>query len=453
MDSEIKNVLIVDDETAIRKSLSKILEREGYATFEANNGNNAIKIINAQNIFLVISDLLMPSMDGFELLKSIKKENPLIEFIMITGHGSIEKAVESIKAGAYNFITKPFKRADFLPIVQKAFEKYSLSFENQHLKSQLAKIENEKYHFIGNSREAEDIRKLVSRIANAPSNVLITGESGTGKEVIARLIHYSSNKKNQPFVAVNCGAIPENLIESELFGHLKGSFTGAISDKKGLFAAAGNGTLFLDEISTLPVNLQVKLLRALEEHEIKPVGSNKSFPVKARIIAASNRDLEKEIEAQQFREDLYFRLNVLEIKIPPLRERISDISLLAAFFIGRINKELSKNVRGLSADVLHLLQNHHWPGNVRELENVIERAMIFCDDNTIKKHHLPAFLTAATLVSATTNLKDSIAEFERKHIRSILLLTDGDKKDAAKMLGMGVSSLYRKIVELGMEDQ
>lgn len=451
MNSIKNNILIVDDEASIRKSLSKILEREGYTTFEANSGNSAIKIINDQNIFLVISDLSMPSMDGFDLLKTIKKDDALIEFIMITGHGTIEKVVESIKAGAYNFITKPFKRADFLPLVEKAFEKYALAVENRSLKIQLAKLENDKYHFIGNAPQVENIRKLVSRIANAPSNVLITGESGTGKEVIARLVHYSSDKKSLPFIAVNCGAIPENLIESELFGHLKGSFTGAINDKDGLFVAAGAGTLFLDEISTLPVNLQVKLLRAIEEHEVKPVGSNKSFAVKARIIAATNRELEKEIAAKRFREDLYFRLNVLEIKIPPLRERISDISLLAAFFISRINKELSKNVRDISVDVLHLLQNHNWPGNVRELENVIERAMIFCDDSTIKKHHLPAFLTSPAQVPASMNLKDALSDFERKHIQSILILTHGDKKEAAKIMGLGVSSLYRKMTDLGLE--
>lgn len=448
---ESKNILIVDDEAGIRKSLSKILQREGYTTFEANNGNGALKIVNSHEIFLVISDLSMPSMDGFELLKSIKRDNSLIEFIMITGYGTIEKAVDSIKAGAYNFISKPFKRADFLPMVEKTFEKYSLSRENRQLKSQLAKLENDKYHFIGNCPQAEDIRRLVSRIANAPSNVLITGESGTGKEVIARLVHYSSDKKGHPFVAVNCGAIPENLIESELFGHVKGSFTGAIGDKKGLFIAAGDGSLFLDEISTLPINLQVKLLRAIEEHEVKPVGSNTTIIVKARIIAATNRDLEKEIAANRFREDLYFRLNVLEIKIPPLRERIADIALLASFFITRMNKELSKNVRDISVDVMHLLQNHTWPGNVRELENVIERAMIFCDDNTIKTDHLPAFLTSSPQISVSKNLKDSIAEFEGKHIRSILILNDGDKKKTAKMLGLGVSSLYRKIIELGLE--
>jgi DNA-binding NtrC family response regulator len=450
LENQIEHILVVDDESGIRNSLCKVLEREGYKVLEAENGQRAIKIVSENPVSLIISDFAMPGMDGITLLKSVKDQHPYIEFIMITGHGTIERAVEAIKAGAYDFITKPFKRAELLPIIEKTLEKYNLSKENRYLKKQLAEIESAKHHFIGNSRQAQDVRNLVARIANTPSNILISGESGTGKEVIARMIHNSSDKKDHPFVAVNCGAIPEGLIESELFGHIKGSFTGAIRDKDGLFVVANNGTLLLDEISTVPVTLQVKLLRALEEHEVLPVGATRTLKTNARIVAATNRDLQKGIEKRTFREDLYFRLNVIEIKIPALRERIEDIAILSTFFINRLNKELHKNVQNVSVDVLHLLQSHNWPGNVRELENVIERAMIFCDGETIEPSHLPAMFTMGT-TSVSMTLKDSVAEFERKHIRSVLSITNGDKKEAAKHLGLGVSSLYRKISELGLE--
>lgn len=450
MKNQSERILIVDDEAGIRNSLCKVLEKSGYKTLEAENAQKAVKVISENPVSLIISDFAMPGMDGISLLKSVKEQYPFIEFIMITGHGTIERAVEAIKAGAYDFITKPFKRAELLPIVEKTLEKYNLSKENRYLKKQLAEIESEKHNFIGSSKQSQEVRNLVARIANTPSNILISGESGTGKEVIARMIHNLSDKKENPFVAVNCGAIPEGLIESELFGHIKGSFTGAIRDKDGLFVVANEGTLFLDEISTVPLNLQVKLLRALEEHEVLPVGATHNLPTNARIIAATNRDLQKGIEKRTFREDLYFRLNVIEIKIPPLRERIEDIGLLSNFFINRLNKELHKNVQDISIDALHLLQSHNWPGNVRELENVIERAMIFCDGETIEPNHLPSMFTAnGTTISM--NLKDSLADFERKHIRSILALTNGDKKEAAKHLGLGVSSLYRKISELGLE--
>ena len=426
------------------------MERAEYAVLEAENGHKALQILGDENVCLIISDLSMPGLDGMDLLKNTKDLFPNIEFIMITGHGTIERAVEAIKNGAYDFITKPFKRVDILHIVEKAIERYSLANENRNLKRQLEAIKSEKYNFVGNSSKAQDIRTLIQRISHTSSNVLITGESGTGKEVIARLIHTHSDRHNRPMVAVNCGAIAPNLIESELFGHVKGSFTGAIRDKEGLFLSAGDGTLFLDEISTIPLNLQVKLLRVLEEHELMPVGATRNYPVNARIIAATNRDLQKEVENGNFREDLFFRLNVIEINIPPLRERAEDIPLLSQYFIQRINKELNKNVQGASMEVLHLLQSHSWPGNVRELENVIERAMIFCDGDQIEVKHLPDMF-ASQSQQVPMSLKESVVEFERKHINAILNLTHGDKKEAAKLLDLGVSSLYRKISELGLE--
>ncbi len=450
MQNNTNNILVVDNETSIRQSITKVLERSDYSVFQAESSKRAQNIIAENPISLIISDLSMPGMDGMDLLKSTKEQFPLIEFIMITGHGTIELAVEAIKSGAYDFISKPFKRADILRVVEKALEKLNLARENLYLKQQLAEIEYQKHNFIGNSQQAVELKALIQRIANTPSNILISGESGTGKEVIARLIHTNSGRKNKPFVAVNCGAISENLIESELFGHLKGSFTGAFRDKEGLFISAKNGTLFLDEISTIPLNLQVKLLRALEEHEVLPVGATKVQPVEARIIAATNRDLHKEVAENRFREDLFFRLNVIEINIPPLRQRTEDIQLLVTYFINRINKSFNKNVQGISLESLRLLQAHPWPGNVRELENVIERAMIFCDDELIQIKHLPPMFSAHENQSPSS-LKEAVAHFEQKHINAVLALTNGDKREAAKILNLGVSSLYRKIKELGLD--
>ncbi|MCB0282944.1 MAG: sigma-54-dependent Fis family transcriptional regulator [Calditrichae bacterium] len=443
-------MLVVDNENSIRQSITKVLERAEYVVLQAENGQKASRIISETPVSLIISDLSMPGIDGMSLLKITKEQFPDIEFIMITGHGTIERAVEAIKSGAYDFITKPFKRVNLLHVVEKALEKYSLTAENRYLRKQLQEIENQKHNFVGNSKKAQEIRNLISRIARTPSNVLVSGESGTGKEVIARLIHSNSERANKPFVAVNCGAISANLIESELFGHVKGAFTGAIRDKEGLFSAAGDGTLFLDEISTIPLNLQVKLLRVLEEHEVMPVGSTKNFPVNARIIAATNRDLQKEVAEKHFREDLFFRLNVIEINIPPLKHRAEDIPLLTTYFINRMNRDLNKNVHGASIEVLHLLQSHDWPGNVRELENVIERAMIFCEGDMIEASHLPSVFSSQSM-DTSMSLKDSVAQFERKHISSVLNLTNGDKKEAARLLDLGVSSLYRKITELGLE--
>ncbi len=445
------NILVVDDENSVRQSLKKVLQREGHNVLEAANGKAARRCLDSTEIALVISDMNMPEMNGMELLRSLRTSHPESEFIMITGHGTIEKAVEAMRIGAYDFITKPFKRMDILHVVDKALERHQLAMENRSLKKQLKELQSERHNFVGNSRSAQEIRALIGRIAPTPSNVLISGESGTGKEVVARLIHENSERARNPFMAVNCGAIPDNLIESELFGHVKGSFTGAVKDKEGLFHAAGSGTLFLDEISTIPVNLQVKLLRVLEEQEIMPVGSTKTLPVKARILAATNRDLQREVQENRFREDLYFRLNVIELRIPPLRERRDDILLLAAWFIERMNKELNKKVKAVTTAAQEYLLNHDWPGNVRELENVIERAMIFCDDEHIESHHLPPELTRNRDRKTPQNLRQALDDFERRHILNVLEAHGGDKKEAASALGLGLSSLYRKMSELDIK--
>ncbi|RMH65221.1 MAG: sigma-54-dependent Fis family transcriptional regulator [Calditrichaeota bacterium] len=450
MEKQTYHILVVDNEEVIRHSIKRALTREGYTVSEARNGRQALSVMAEQTFALVISDKNMPHMDGMALLEHVKKEYPMTEFIIITGHGSIEDAVDAMRKGAYDFITKPFKKEELLQLTQKALERYALTLENNRLKQELRAIQSDRYNFIGRSEAVRHIKSLITRIAPTPSNVLITGGSGTGKEVIARLIHNHSDRVDKGFTAINCGAISENLIESELFGHVRGSFTGAIRDKEGIFTVAGNGTLFLDEISTIPVNLQVKLLRVLEEHEVLPVGATKPLPVRARIIAATNRDLKEEIAAGRFREDLYFRLNVIEIDVPPLSERAEDIPLLVAYFIEKMNRDLNKNVQGATPEVLHTLQSYQWPGNVRELENVIERAMIFCDDTTLTVDHLPHFF--ADQNKEPVGLKDAVRFFERKHILSVLRITGGDKKEAARLLKVGVSSLYRKMSELGIEE-
>ena len=342
------SILIVDDEQSVRVSLERVINKEGYTTYLAANGSEAEEILARENISLVLTDMLMPGMSGNDLLKSVKKNWPEIEVVVLTGHGTVEKAVEAMKFGAYDFISKPFKRADILNTVSKALERFALSKENRYLKEQLADSHAKNYNFIGKSKSVKSVLNMISRVAPLPSTVLITGESGTGKEIVARLLHAQSPREQKRFIAVNCGAISENLIESELFGHVKGSYTGATKDKEGLFRMASGGTLFLDEISTLPLNLQVKLLRAIQEQEIMPVGAGQTIPINVRIIAASNKNLEEEIETGTFREDLYYRLNGVGSFIAPLRERREDILQRFDFVMPRYNNNMNKNISDVS---------------------------------------------------------------------------------------------------------
>lgn len=392
-------------------------------------------------------------MNGIELVKLVKKNWPEIEVVVLTGHGTIEKAVEAMKSGAYDFVSKPFKRIDILHTVEKALERHALNEENRFLKEQLAFSQSEKYNFIGKSKAVKSVLNLISRVAPLPSTVLITGESGTGKEIVARMLHAQSSRVHKRFVAVNCGAIAENLIESELFGHVKGSYTGATKDKEGLFKSASGGTLFLDEISTLPLNLQVKLLRAIQEQEIMPVGAGRTIPINVRIIAASNKNLEEEITNGNFREDLYYRLNVVGIYIPPLRDRRDDIPMLIDYFLQRFNRDMNKNISGVSMDAMPYFLGNEWKGNVRELENTIERAVILCDGDKITMDHLPQTYASEDSVPVVTNqgLKEAVAEFEKLQINKVLEMVESDKKTAAKMLGLSLSSLYRKMSELGLD--
>ncbi len=449
-----KHILIVDDETNIRHSLQKVLEREGYSVRVAATAEEALELLKKRKFQVVLSDQKLPGMSGLDLLRKIKEMNPATEVVLITGYGTVETAVEAMKEGAYDFINKPFKRIMITKAVAKALEKQALSEENRYLRSRLLEpIQPE--NIIAKSSAMTKIMELVQRVAPLVSTVLITGESGTGKEVIARAIHRLSPRRNKQFVAINCGAIPENLLESELFGHVKGSFTGAVRDKEGFFKVASGGTLFLDEIGNVPVNLQVKLLRAIEEKAIIPVGGTQPIPVDIRIIAATNRNLEEQVESGLFREDLFYRLNVVGIELPPLRERQEDILPLAHYFIEKNRKILGKNIRGLTPEAEDVLLHYPWKGNIRELENVIERAMILCDEAFLRREDLPANMCSAAdpEIFFNGNLKEAVHRFEKKFIMRTLLKTKNDKRLAAQQLGLSLSSLYRKLTELGIEEE
>ncbi len=449
MDS--KAILIVDDEISVRESLEKALKNAGYVAITASCGNDAKKRLAEKNFDIVVSDLKMPDGDGLDLLKAVKKNFSRIEVILLTGYGTIEAAVEAMKEGAYDFITKPVKKAIILSTVERALERQNLTQENKYLKAQLGK-DTSFTEIIGHSQNLQDVLKMVERVSPLTSTVLITGASGTGKELIARRIHQHSPRAKNRFVPINCAAIPENLIESELFGHVKGSFTGAMRDKNGLFKVAESGSIFLDEISSVPLTLQVKLLRAIEQKEILPVGSTNPEIVDVRIIAATNKDLVTEVEKGDFREDLYYRLNVIGINIPTLKERKEDIPALVNYFLNRYNTQLAKQIQGVDKEVLKALTDHEWKGNVRELENAIERAMILCDSDILTIEQFPhLFLKKNYDHNFDDDLKASVRKFEQDAILKAMEMADHDKSKASKILGLSLSSLYRKITELGIQ--
>jgi len=445
-----QKILVVDDEPDLLTAVQKILQKEGLSIITADNAKNALKLMEKHKISIVISDMVMPDMDGVALLRTVKKNYPDIEFILLTAFGSVEKAVEAMRYGAYDFIAKPFKRVTLLKVIQKALEKQNLEKENRFLREQLEGQQKHRF-LVGSSKALMDVMSWVTRVAQINSTVLITGESGTGKELVARAIHQNSLRKKKRFVALNCGAIPESLIESELFGHVRGAFTGAIRDKEGFFATASEGTLFLDEIGNIPVSLQIKLLRAIEEKEIQPVGLTIPVPINVRIIAASNRDLMAEVEAGNFREDLYYRINVVGISIPPLRERREDIPDLIRHFIQKHNVELNKNIRAADEKTIDILCALEWKGNVRELDNVIERAMILCDEGILLPEHLPDCIKGITQDNSNlVDMKHAVQRFECEYISRVLTRLSYDKNVTAQVLGLSQSSLYRKMADLGI---
>ncbi|MEJ5263247.1 MAG: sigma-54 dependent transcriptional regulator [Ignavibacterium sp.] len=446
-------VLVVDDEEIIRDSISYILEAEGYEVDKAENGKVAYEKIKEKHYDLVITDIEMPAMKGTELLEKIKTLDPQTAVIIITAFGSLDTAITALRNGASDYILKPVEFDELLIKVKRLFEIKDLLIENKVLREEI----NRKYDFdniVGKSPAIKKVFDMIQAVAETDSTVLISGNSGTGKELVARAIHYRSKRKNKPFIAVNCGAISENLIESELFGHKKGAFTGAISDKEGFIKAADGGTLFLDEISEMPPQLQVKLLRAIQEKEYTPVGTTQSLPVNVRFVATTNRNLEEEVKAGRFREDLYYRLNVVEIHLPSLKEREEDIPLLADHFLNKYRKELNKNIKGIDNDAMRALLAHEWRGEVRELENVIERAVIFCRGEFISVDDLPpSFVPNRESLSLnfSGSLEDSVRKFERDFIMRVLESNNFNKEQTAEVLKVGLSTLYRKLKELDIK--
>lgn len=443
-------ILAVDDEKSIRDSLSMILSDEGYEVNSAADGEEALKLINDENFDVIISDIKMPGVDGMELLSKASKVSPETFFIIMTAYASVNTAVEALRHGAFDYLIKPVEFDDLLIRVKRLLDYKQLSIENKMLKQRTIE-EGDFSHIIGKSEPMKKIFELIKQVAPTNSNVLISGKSGTGKELAAKAIHNNSLRRDQIFLPINCGAISENLIESELFGHKKGSFTGATEEKQGLFKVADGGTLFLDEIGDLPLNLQVKLLRAIEDRKFLPVGGTKAIETNVRIIAATNQNLYEKTKKGEFREDLFYRLNVVEIKLPSLNERKDDIPLLIDHFIEKYCNEMGKKVLGVDNETMKILMNHDWQGGVRELENVVERAIIFSNKDFITVDNLAEHIRGETdSHTYPDSLKDAIAGFEREHILSVIKKFDYNKEEAAKALKIGLSSLYRKMEELNI---
>lgn len=444
-------ILIVDDELILRENIAFILRKEGYEVEEAQDGQEAYEKFLKSNFDIVVSDIEMPKMKGIELLEKISQIDSQIIFIFITAYGSLETAIAALRLGASDYILKPIDFDELLLKIKRLLEYKRLILENQNYRRELQK----QYSFdniIGKSEAMQRVFEMIRSVAETNSSVLITGNSGTGKELVSRAIHYNGPRKDKPFVVVNCGAISETLIESELFGHKRGAFTGAIRDKDGFFKTADGGTLFLDEISEMPLQSQVKLLRAIEQKEIIPVGSSTPIPVNVRIISATNKDLLAEVEAGRFRRDLYYRLNVVEIKLPSLAERVEDIPLLVDYFVDKYRKEMNKPIKGVDSNAMKALINYEWHGEVRELENVIERAVIFCKGEYITLADLPNYISNTVIneenMTEIKNLERALNEFEKKYIQRALMQNNHDKEKTAKMLGISTATLYRRIKEL-----
>ena len=448
-----ESILVVDDEEIIRDSLSFVLKKEGYEVQDAPNGKKALELVKKNSFDVVLTDLEMPEMKGIELLENITKFSPETFVVIITAYGSVDTAIAALRKGAVDYILKPVEFDELLVKVRRLLADRRLTIENKMLRSEL----HRQYDFqnlIGKSPAMQSVFDTVKKVAATDGTVLITGKSGTGKELVARAIHYNSTRSSKPFIPVNCGAIVENLFESELFGHKRGSFTGATTDKDGIFKAATGGTIFLDEVSEIPLHQQVKLLRAIEFKEIVPVGTSHPIPIDIRIIASTNRNLGKEVEAGKYREDLYYRLNVVEINLPSLSERPDDIPLLVQHFVSKYAREMTKNIKGVDNEVMKRLVSHAWKGEIRELENIIERAVIFSEGSLITKNELPAFFEqrqdALYVFDSRRTMKEAISDFERQYIGHVLRINQFNKELTAKILKISLSSLYRKIEELNI---
>jgi nitrogen regulation protein NR(I) len=451
-----KHILIVDDEPSIRKVLGAHLRRDGYDVTVAASGVEAIETLQEEGADLVITDLRMPGMDGLELLRWVKQSYPGLPVIMLTAHGTVDSAVEALKRGAQDYLTKPFDQDELRLVILKALAQEEKS--RRSLKSDEAPRDA----IVGDTPTMRAVFALVDKVASSPSTVLITGESGTGKELVARAIHHASARREAPFVTLNCGAIPENLFESELFGHERGAFTGAVTSKPGRFEIADGGTLFLDEIAELPKDLQVKLLRVLQDQTFERVGGLKTIKVDVRLVAATNSDLRQAVTSGAFREDLYYRLNVVPVALPPLRERVDDIPLLVHHFLQKFNRRLDKHVQGITPEALAALKSAPWPGNIRELENLVERAVLLSDGGSLDVHDFPGVLDGGAAVpvdeaSDELGLKEYVrvhtARLERARIKKALQQEEGNVTRASRLLGISRKSLQTKMKEYGLREE
>lgn len=444
-----KVILIVEDDPNVGESLRLLFKKKGYELLLASNGKEALHLFRQEIVDLVITDVVMPKMDGIELLDAVKALRPETEVIVISAQGTIEKAVQAMKLGAFDFIEKPINPRVISLLVERALEKQTLILQNQDLRSKL----EDKFHLkniIGKSEKMVKIFELIAHIAPYDSSVLIIGESGTGKELIANAIHYKSPRASMSFIKVSCASLSEGIIESELFGHEKGAFTGAIASRKGRFEMAHQGTLFLDEVEDIPLATQIKLLRVLQEGELERVGGNKTIKVNIRIIAASNRDLQEAVRSGLFREDLYYRLNVVNIKLPALRDRKEDIPFLVNFFIEKFSQKYHMKVKGVSQRAMNLLMDYAWSGNVRELENTIESALVINSPEVLDIQHLPQEIKEFKEKPEVIPFKigTSLEEVEREMLIQTLKATKGNKRRAAKLLGINVRTIHRKMEEI-----
>ena len=447
-------ILIVDDETAILDTLRILLKREGFAVETAVGGQQGIDRMREQRPDVVLTDVRMPGVGGLEVLLAARELDPSLPVILMTAQASLQTAIRAVNEGAFYYIQKPFANDELLAIVRRASESRQLKRENQQLRTEIRRRDRgDAVRPIGKSRPFTEALKLAETVGPTDSTVLISGESGTGKEVLARYLHELSTRADGPFVSINCGALPENLLESELFGHVRGSFTGAVRDKQGLFVAARGGTFFLDEVGEMSPATQVKLLRVLQEREVIPVGATEAVPVDVRIVAATNRDLDEEIRRGGFRSDLFYRLNVITLHLPPLRDRPDDVPLLAEYFLQRFSDSRGRNVR-LAPAALEVMQGYDWPGNVRELENALERAAVMTAGDEILPGALPPRITERApqpLVQASLPPNPTLEIIERAYIHWVLQAEGGNKTRAAEVLGIDPSTLYRKLLRYGME--
>jgi DNA-binding NtrC family response regulator len=440
-------ILVVDDDAEMGRMVSDILNGAGFSAVAVNDSLEAAKLLRKEEFDVMVTDLKMKGLKGLDLLEEANQFAPLMPVIIITAFGTIESAIKAMKMGAYDYITKPFQMDELALAVRKALENRSLKREVARLRREV-ESRYDFHHLIGKSPQMQKIYALIEKISHSASNVLISGESGTGKELVAKAIHYNGVRKEGPFIAVNCAAIPETLLESELFGYRKGAFTDAKSDKRGLLFEANDGSLFLDEITEMAFTVQAKLLRVLEEKTVRPLGDTGSYPIDVRIISTTNRDIGQLIGEGRFREDLFYRLNVIDIALPPLRERREDIPLIIQHFITKFNHDLKRNISGISEEALRILLNYRWPGNVRELENVIERAITLTPYEVISHEDLPTPMARAKEEPSPDKAlreKYTMGQLEKEYIKKVLIEAGGNKSKAAQILGMNRKTLYRKL--------